>query len=332
MAHRTIIGRFLIWRVKHIEDRYFIIFLGAFIGVLAGIAAGMLKTIVLFISNHLTSNFKDSDQNFLYLLFPMLGVLLTIIFIKWVIRDDVKHGIPQILYVISRKNSQMKRHKSFSSIIGASLTAGFGGSIGLESPIISTGSSLGSSIGQLLRLNYRTKTLLIGCGAAGAMASIFNTPIAAVIFGLEVLMLDLATSSIVPLLIASVAGSITSKLLFSDSILFNYELKDAIAVSDYPFFILLGILTGFMSLYFSKMNFWVTRKLAVVKNDYFRAITGMLILGILIFLFPPLFGEGYGTIDIVFSGNYSDLLNESIFYSFKDKEWILFFLLFACYF
>jgi CIC family chloride channel protein len=330
MTHRTIIGKFLIWRVKHIEDRYFIIFLGAIIGVLAGIAAGVLKTTVLFISRLLTSNFPNDDQNYWFLLFPLIGVLLTIIFIKWVIRDNVKHGIPQILYVISRKNSQMKRHKSFSSLIGASLTAGFGGSIGLESPIISTGSSLGSSIGQLLRLNYRTKTLLIGCGAAGAMASIFNTPIAAVIFGLEVLMLDLATSSIVPLLIASVAGSITSKLLFSDSILFNFELKDIIVVSDYPFFLLLGIFTGFVSLYFSKMNFWVTKRLAVVKNDYFRAMIGMLILGIMIFLFPPLYGEGYAAIETVFSGKYSELMNESLFFNFRENEWILFvFILFV---
>ena len=190
MGDKTLIGKFLVWRARNINDRYFIIILSALIGFLAGMAAYLLKTSVFYIHDTLTEWFTKSEQNYLFVIYPGIGILLTVVFLKYIVRDETRHGIPRILYVISKLGGKMKQHKVFSSLVGSSLTAGFGGSIGLEAPIISTGSSMGSNIGSFLRLNYKTTTLLIGCGAAGAMASIFTTPIAAVVFSLEVLMLD----------------------------------------------------------------------------------------------------------------------------------------------
>jgi len=323
MAHRTLVGKFLIWRVRHLNDRYFVIIISAVIGFTAGIAAYLLKTSVFYIEHLLTGKFGVSNWNYLYVVYPVIGILLTILFVKYILRDNVKHGIPRILFVISRHKGIMKRHKTFSSIIGASLTAGFGGSIGLEAPIISTGSSIGSSLGQLLRLNYRTRILLIGCGAAGAIASIFTTPVAAVIFGLEVLMLDLTTSSIIPLLMASVTGAITTKLLMAEKILFHFKIVENFTISDVPFFILLGIITGLISLYFNKMNYFVRGKMERINNTYTRFIIGAISLGILIAIFPPLYGEGYDAIKLILTGNTDALLSNSVFYSIRDNIWVV---------
>lgn len=318
----SLIGRFLVWRPKVMSDRYFMIILSAVIGFLAGIAAYLLKTSVFRIQKLLTSGFQLQEQNYLYVIYPAIGIFLTLLFIRFIVRDPTQHGIPRILYVISRLEGKMKRHKIFSSLVGSSLTAGFGGSIGLEAPIISTGSSIGSNLGQLLRLNYKTTTLLIGCGAAGAMASIFTTPVAAVIFSLEVLMLDLTTSSIIPLLMASAIGAITTKLLLAEQMLFNFELTDPFMIPHVPFYIVLGFLTGMVSLYFNKMTRFVEEKMAVFKNIYFKAMIGVALLGLLVFLFPPLYGEGYDAIRHIVSGNSAELLERGVFYSFRDNAWV----------
>ena len=321
MDDKTLIGKFLIWRAKHLNDRYFVIILSAIIGFLAGIAAYLLKSSVFYIEKLLTSRFEFDEQNYWFVVYPAIGIILTVLFIRYVIKDETRHGIPRILYVISKLGGKMKQHKIFSSLVGGSLTAGFGGSIGLEAPIISTGSSMGSTLGQVLRLNYRTTTLLIGCGAAGAMASIFTTPIAAVIFSLEVLMLDLTISSIIPLLMASATGAITTKILLAEKILIHFEVSEPFVVPDVPFYLILGVLTGVVSLYFNRVTHAVTAKMEVLKNSYLRVFTGVTILGILIFLFPPLYGEGYDAIRTIISGNPLDLLNNSLFYAFRDNVW-----------
>jgi len=285
MDDKTRIGRFLIWRTKHINDRYFIIILSAIIGFLAGIASYLLKSSVFYIEKLLTASFQTDEQNYWFFLYPAIGIFLTVFFIKFVIKDETRHGIPRILYVISKLGGKMKQHKIFSSLFGSSLTAGFGGSIGLEAPIISTGSSIGSSLGQALRMNYKTTILLIGCGAAGAMASIFTTPIAAVIFSLEVLMLDLTISSIIPLLMASATGAITTKLLLAENILIHFEISEPFVVSDVPFYLLLGVLTGLVSLYFNRATHFVTDKMEGIKNKYYRGLIGVSVLGLLIFLY-----------------------------------------------
>jgi len=321
MYDKTLVGKFLIWRAKNLNDRYFIIILSAIIGFLAGIAAYLLKSSVFYIETLLTSSFEFDEQNYWFVVYPAIGIVLTVIFIRYIIKDETRHGIPRILYVISKLGGKMKQHKIFSSLVGGSLTAGFGGSIGLEAPIISTGSSMGSTLSQALRLNYKTTTLLIGCGAAGAMASIFTTPIAAVIFSLEVLMLDLTISSIIPLLMASATGAITTKLLLAEKMLIHFEISEPFVVSDVPFFLFLGILTGVVSLYFNRMTHAVTAKMEFIKSPYLRVFTGVTLLGILIFLFPPLYGEGYDAIRTIVSGNPLDLLNNSLFYPLRDNMW-----------
>lgn len=327
------IGKFLAWRKRNLNDRYFVILLSAIIGFLAGIAAYLLKSSVYSIESLLTSSFELNEQNYWYVLYPALGIFLTVIFIRFIIKDTTLHGIPRILYVISKLGGKMKQHKVFSSLFGSSLTAGFGGSIGLEAPIISAGSSLGSAIGHFLRLDYKTTILLIGCGAAGAMASIFTTPIAAVIFSLEVLMLDLTISSIIPLLMASATGAITTKILLAEKMLIHFKISEPFVVSDVPFFLLLGILTGLVSLYFNRATHFVTDKMAMVHNIYIRGFIGVSILGILIFLFPPLYGEGYDAIRMIMSGDSIKLLDSSLFYNFRENIWffigfILFLILF----
>jgi len=329
MDDKTIIGRFLMWRTKRINDRYFIIILAAIIGFLAGIAAYLLKSVVFYIQELLTASFHIQQQNYWYVLYPAIGIFLTVFFIKFIVKDETRHGIPRILYVISRLSGKMKQHKIFSSLFGSSLTAGFGGSIGLEAPIISTGSSIGSSLGQLLRMNYKTTILLIGCGAAGAMASIFTTPIAAVIFSLEVLMLDLTISSIIPLLMASATGAITTKLLLAENILIHFKISEPFTISDAPFYLLLGVLTGLVSLYFNRATHFVTDLMENLKNKFVRIVIGVTVLGVLIFLFPPLYGEGYDTIRQIIEGNSIHLLDNSFFYVFRDNVW--FFVIFLVF-
>jgi len=322
MDDKTRIGRFLIWRTKYIQDRYFIILLSTIIGFLSGIAAYLLKSSVFYIEDLLTASFHIKEQNYRYVIYPAIGILLTVFFIRYIIKDQTRHGIPRILYVISKLGGKMKQHKIFSSLFGSTLTAGFGGSIGLEAPIISAGSSIGSSLGQLLRLNYKTTILLIGCGAAGAMASIFTTPIAAVIFSLEVLMLDLTISSIIPLLMASATGAITTKLLLAEKILVHFEVNEPFSIGDVPYFLLLGILTGLVSLYFNRANQVITNLMEGIHNTWVRGMIGVSLLGVIIFLFPPLYGEGYDAIRMIISGDSIDLLDSSFFYVFRDNIWI----------
>ena len=322
MINKSIIGKFLIWRTKNIKDRYFIIILSAIIGFLAGIGAYLLKSFVFKIQQFLTSDFDIDEQNYWYVIYPAIGIFITIIFLKYIIKDETRHVIPRILYVISRLNGRMKQHKIFSSLLGSSFTAGFGGSIGLEAPIISTGASLGSNLGQVLRLDYKTTTLLIGCGAAGAMASIFTTPIAAVIFSLEVLMLDLTISSIIPLLMASAVGAITTKILLSERNLIHFAITEDFGISDIPYFLILGVLTGLVSLYFNRITHLVTEKMDLIKSVFTRSLVGVALIGLLVFLFPPLYGEGYEAIRLIMTGNAEELLKFSLFYDLKDNLWV----------
>ncbi|HIA36966.1 MAG TPA: chloride channel protein [Flavobacteriales bacterium] len=323
MKHPSILGRFLIWKVKHIEHRYFLLILSVIVGSISGFAAVILKTTVHYIEVLFTKSkaFEIQEENYYYLLYPLVGIFITVLFIRIFIRQDISHGIARILYSISKNRSIMKAHNMYSSIIACTFTGGFGGSVGMEAPIVTTGASIGSNIGQLLRLNYKTTTLLVACGATGAMAGIFQAPIAALIFSLEVLMLDLTLTSIVPLLIASVTGSMVASLLLGDKILFYFSLKDHFQMSHLPFYIGLGIIAGLVSVYFTRVHLSIESKFDTIINPYKKMLIGGLLLGLLIFLFPPLFGEGYLAMKSVLSGNANDLLNNSLFYAFKDNLW-----------
>lgn len=314
MGRHKIFQGFLSWRAQHLTDRSFVLILSIIIGFLAGIAAAVLKVTVITIGEKLFSFYSDSDTILPLIVFPTIGIVLTIVFLKYIIRDNVGHGVPRILYVISKLDGSMRNHKIFSSLIGGSLTAGFGGSVGLESPIISTGASIGSSIGQLLKLSYKHKTLLIGCGAAGAMASIFTTPVAAVIFAFEVLLLDLSSASLIPILMASVTGAVTTKLLTAEQYLVHFKVTEEFVIQDIPYFLILGVLAGFVAVYFHFMHFKIIQLFSRFKSIWSRAIIGGSALGILLYLFPPLYSEGYDYIRLIITGNSKDLLD----YTFID--------------
>ena len=307
-------NNFLSWRAKHLSDRSFVLILSVIIGLFAGIAAAILKVTVITIGDKLFSFYSDSDTILPLIGFPIIGILLTIIFLKYIVKDNVGHGVPRILYVISKLDGSMRNHKIFSSLIGGSLTAGFGGSVGLESPIISTGATIGSAIGQLLRLSYKHKTLLIGCGAAGAMASIFTTPIAAVIFAFEVLLLDLSAASLIPLLMASVTGAVTTKLLTSEQYLVHFKVSEEFIIQDIPYFIILGIIAGFVAVYFHYMHFKIIQLFTKIKSIWAKALIGGSLLGVLLYFLPPLYSEGYDSIRLIVSGKANELLD----YTFVD--------------
>lgn len=293
--------------------RTLVLLLSIVIGLVAGIAATILKTFAHKIRLLIVDSFNNPSDYFLYFGLPIMGILLAVIFINTAIREKIGHGVSSVLFSISRKKGVIKPHKMYSSVIGSALTVGFGGSVGLEAPVVSTGAAIGSNIARVFRLSHRYVILLIACGASGAIAAIFNAPIAGVIFALEVLMLDLTTSSLVPLLLASVTGTITAKLLMGESILFFFEITDPFKVSDTPFFLLLGLLCGLISVYFNRMDMFIEGRMAHFKNSYVRVVLGGLLLGTLIYFFPPLFGEGYVSIKSLLYGEGHDLLDNSRF-------------------
>jgi CIC family chloride channel protein len=311
MNRKRLFHQFLQWRAGHVSDTVFVLVLSIFIGFFAGIAAALMKSLVYSIEEKILSFYNSTDQIIIYFFFPLIGILLTVFFLKIILKDSVSHGVPQILYVISKLDGSMRRHKIYSSLVGGSLTAGFGGSVGLESPIISTGASMGSFIGQLLKLGYKHKILLIGCGAAGAMASIFTTPIAAVIFSFEVLLLDLTSASIIPLLLASVTGAVTTNMLTSEQYLVHFKVTQEFVAQDVPQYIILGIVAGFVSVYFHYMHFKIIQLFSKMKSFWKKALVGGSLLGAVLYFFPPLFSEGYDSIRQIINGQAQVMLNHT---------------------
>ena len=310
--------RFLLWVNTQFTQQQKIRGLAVFVGLASGIAAVILKNLVHFTAFSLHGLSSLLNQNYLYFIYPTIGILIALLFMKYIIKKPSGHGVPGILHSISQRKGFIERHQMFSSIITSSLTVGFGGSVGLEGPIVGTGAALGSNIGRIFKLNYRQITLLIGCASSGAVASIFNAPIAGIIFSLEILMLDLTMSSMIPLLIASVTAIITSHLIIGSDILYPFEVIESFTVIDLPFYIGLGLFSGLVSAYFSG---------AYLKlNQYFNKYgwkTNLLIgggvLGVLIFLFPSLYGEGYKEVNMCLTGNLDYLFSRNLFSSFSGN-------------
>lgn len=323
MIKSNYLARFLIWRVRHISNKNFILILSALVGVGSGLIALFLKTSVFYIRNLFVDRLDVDTELFWLIFYPTIGILLTALMKHKVLRDTVKHNVAAILYAISKRNSLMKRHKIFSSMLGGIFTAGFGGSIGLESPIISSGSALGSNLAKTLHLNYKAVTLLLACGASGAIAAIFNTPIAAIIFALEVLLIDLSRFSLIPLLVASSSGALTTKLLFNDSILLNFARTEEFRGGDLVFFIVFGVFVGMMALYFTKTFIWVEAYFAKITDVYKKVAIGGLVLGVLIFIFPALYGEGFLVIRSILHDNYKDLIYFSVFKDYRHNFWVI---------
>ncbi len=322
----TILKKFLVWRLRHVDDKRFMLILSGVIGVLAGLAAVVIKNSVRFIHDFLNSNVATEYENYRYIFFPAIGILITLLFIKFIIRQHVGHGVPSVLFAISKSNGVIKRHNIFSSIITSTFTVGFGGSVGLEGPTLATGAAIGSNLGRLLHLNYKQIILLLGVASAAAMAAIFKSPVAAIVFAIEVIMIDLTMASVVPLLIASSTAVLTSYLFLGQTVLYPSDITQGFELKDIPFYILLGIMAGLVSVYFTKIYIYIESKFSKIKKWYSKFAIGATILGMLIFFFPALFGEGYGAINSALNGDVSPLYNNSIFYGFKDNFGIVFLL------
>ena len=322
----SLIKRFLIWRVKKIDDRKFMMFLSVLVGVVVGFAAVIIKNSVHFIQSLLTNDFGEQYHNYMYLAYPAIGILLVYIFTKHIIKRPVGHGIPTTLYAISKNNGKIKPHNMFSSIITSALTVGFGGSVGLEGPTVATGAAWGANIGRFFHLNYRQVILLLACASAGAMSAIFKAPIAAIVFILEVIMLDLTIISLLPLLFASVSAAITSYLFLGMDVLYPIEITEKFNIQDVPYYILLGIFAGLVSVYFTRVYKFLQDWFDKQKNSFYKWIIGGLSLGLLIFFFPSLYGEGYEAINGCLHGTNEHLFNNSIFYNLQDNMFWVFIL------
>ncbi len=324
-----------IWRLKYVSDKRFMLFLSFVVGLLSGLAAVILKNTVHYTYKFITDSswFTVEEGNFLFLAYPMIGIFITVLFVKYFIKDDIGHGISKVLYAISRQKGQIKRHNTYSSMVASTITVAFGGSVGLEAPIVSTGSALGSNLGKFFRMNYRSTILLIGCGAAGAVAGIFKAPIAGIVFVIEVLLFDLTTTTIIHLLISSITAASLGYFFMGHNVQFSFKVSDSFALSQIPFYIILGLFCSLVSLYFLRMLAFIEKKFSKIKKNYKRILIGGIILGVLIFIFPPLFGEGYPALTCMLNGNGGEeLLKNSFLAKFNDNGWILALILLAMIF
>lgn len=315
----TMMDMVLEWRDKHITDRQMTIILALFIGFFASVAAFILHFIIKEIQVLLTAGFSTVTYNWLYLVFPVIGIFLTSLFVRYVVKDNISHGITRILYAISSKRSRLKPHNCWTSVIASAITIGFGGSVGAEAPIVLTGSSIGSNLGQLFKMDNKTLMLLVGCGAAAAIAGIFKAPIAGLVFTLEVLMVDLSMASLLPILVASVTATCFTYIFMGSDSLFTFHLDGEWIVERVPACILLGVSCGLVSLYFIRMMTSCEGVFARLKDHrYAKLLLGGLMLSSLIFIFPVLYGEGYSAINILLNSNteadWNTLLNNSLFY------------------
>jgi chloride channel len=276
---------------------------------------------------HLVQDFvvglTDNSVNFWYLGMPMLGIFLAAIFVKYIVKDDISHGITKILYAISQHKAIIKLHNTWSSIVASSLTIGFGGSVGPEAPMVLTGAAIGSNLGRYLKLDQKTLMLLVGCGASGAIAGIFKAPIAGVMFTLEVLMLDLTMASISPLIISAVAGAAVAYFLTGDLAIFYTQDFDPFELSRIPSHIILGVVCGLMSLYFVRTTHWFETVYKKINNFWIRLLIGGVSLGVLIFFFPPLYGEGYDSITSLLKGDFESLFSQSLLFDYRDTPWAI---------
>ena len=318
----TLIQRFIRWRENNIKEKQFILILSFLVGIFTAFAALILKFFIHSIQNFLTDNFNATEANYLYLVYPVVGIFLSGWFVRNIVKDDISHGVTKILYAISRRQGRIKRHNVWSSTIASAITIGFGGSVGAEAPIVLTGSAIGSNLGSVFKMEHRTLMLLVGCGAAGAIAGIFKAPIAGLVFTLEVLMIDLTMSSLLPLLISAVTAATVSYIVTGTEAMFKFHLDQAFELERIPFVILLGIFCGLVSLYFTRAMNSVEGVFGKLSNPYKKLALGGVMLSVLIFLFPPLYGEGYDTIELLLNGtsnaDWDTVLNNSLFYGYGN--------------
>jgi CIC family chloride channel protein len=308
------------WRIKHLTERQFTIILSLMVGICSGFAAIILKNLIHLASIILTKNFESPNESYQYLVYPGIGIFITVLFINFFVKTDINHGISKVLESISRNKSLLKAHNMFTSMISSTITIGFGGSVGAEAPVVLTGSAIGSNIARFFGMNYRMMTLLVGCGAAGAISGIFKAPFAGLLFAIEVLMLDLTMSSLLPLLISSASAATVAFFFMGSAYQFTFNFEQPFQLQNIGWYILLGVFCGLFSFLFTRGNIFFESQFRKIKRTYLRIIIGAAILGILIFFFPSLWGEGYTSINLILNNQGSGILNNSLLIGLKDNH------------
>jgi CIC family chloride channel protein len=321
-GRKSLFERLLQWREQHLSPHQFLLLLSFLVGLGAAVAGLILKYLIKQIEEILTEKLDVTQGNWQYLVYPVIGIYITSLFIHYIVRDNIGHGITRILYAISRNKSRIRAHNMWTSVVASAITIGFGGSVGAEAPIVLTGSAIGSNLGQRFRLDHRTMMLLVGCGAAGAVAGIFKAPIAGLVFVLEVLMIDLTMASLLPLLVSCVTATAVTYIFSGMEATFYFRLENAFVVERIPSSILLGIVCGLTSLYFTRVMMWFEGVFGKIKGRYKKFALGGTVLSVLIFLFPPLYGEGYETIELLLNGEdmsqWGEVMNHSLFYGHSN--------------
>lgn len=307
--------RLVLWRERHISEKNFVMILALIVGVFCGFAAMILKWLIHIISDFLIAGVNIEEGNYIYIIYPAIGVILVSLYVRYVVRDNISHGVTRVLYSISSNKSRLKKHNVYTSVIASSVTIGFGGSVGAEGPIVYTGAAIGSNIGQAFRLSPRILMILVGCGAAAGIAGIFKAPIAGMLFTLEVLMIDLTTVTVMPLLIASITSATIAYIYTGFEFEFFFVQSDDFLAAKIPYVLLLGAVCGLVSLYFTRVMNRMETIFKKFRNPWFKTLTGCCILSALVFILPPLYGEGYSSINSLLSGDTSAIVNGSIFYS-----------------
>jgi len=311
------------WRLNHLNEHKVLLLLSFIVGLASGFISVLLKNLIHILGNFLTRDFTSYSENYLYLAYPGIGILITVLFVKLFVKDDISHGITKVLKSIANNEGILRAHNMFTSVISSTITIGFGGSVGAEAPVVLTGSSIGSNIARTFHLSYRSMTVLIGCGAAGAIAGIFKAPLAGVLFSIEVLMLDLTMASLLPLMISAATAASLAFFLMGNAHHFEFQIIREFNLAYIPWYIVLGIFCGFFSFLFTRGNIFIEGSFKKINNTYLRVTIGGIMLGIFVFLFPSLWGEGYFSIEKILTDTGSSILNNSLFVEFKDDKLIV---------
>ena len=298
------------------------VLLSFIVGLGCGFAALLLKTLIKYIQHGITFWFNKPSDAYLYLIYPGIGMLLSFLFVKYVVKSDISHGVTKVLLAVSRNESRIKPHNTWTSIVASSLTIGFGGSVGAEAPIVYTGAAIGSNVGRSMGMSYKNMTILLGCGAAGAVAGIFKAPLAGVLFTLEILLFNISMTSILPLLISSITATVVSYIFLGDAVAISNTIE-TFSMGNLPYYFILGIFCGIMSLYFIRTSLRVEDKMRRVKKPINRWLIGATAMGVLVFLFPPLYGEGYNSLTLMLNNNPIEMAGGIVGENLLSNKWLV---------
>ncbi len=306
--------------IKGMPERDVMIVLSLVVGVACGLASVLLKSAIELIHHSITSWFDGVAYSALYLIYPGVGMLLAMLFVKYIVKDNIGHGVTKVLQAVSKNESKIRPHNMWSSMLASSVTIGFGGSVGAEAPIVYTGAAIGSNVARYMGLSYKNMTILLGCGAAGAVAGIFKAPLAGVLFTLEILLFNISMTSILPLLLSTISATVISYIFMGDQPAFECTISP-FTMHNIPFYLILALFSAACSVYFTRTTLWLEDKIRSIKGPYLRWAVSASCLGLLIFLFPPLYGEGYGYLHELLNGGQIDFEGETVLAFFMDSEW-----------